>query len=135
MHVTPHVRDYMDKKFTTLHPDMDIHEAIQIFLDQRITGAPVVDKKENLVGILSEKDCLGTIVHGAYSSVPGGGKVRDFMTKEVDTIHPDLDIFTVADRFLNCHYRRLLVMKDKKLVGQITRRDLLRAIQKVKINE
>ena len=135
MHVTPHVSDYMDKKFTTLHPDMDIYEAIQILLEQRITGAPVVDKKENLVGILSEKDCLGTIVHGAYSSVPGGGKVKDYMTEKVDTIHPDLDIFTVADRFLNCHYRRLLVVKDNKLVGQITRRDLLRAIQKVKISE
>ncbi len=135
MHVTPHVRDYMDKKFTTLHPDTDIHDAIQILLDQRITGAPVVDKKENLVGILSEKDCLRTIAHGAYSEVPVGGKVEDYMTKKVDTIHPDLDIFTVADRFLNCSYRRLLVVEDKKLVGQITRRDLLRAIQKVKINE
>ena len=135
MHVTPHVRDYMDKKFTTLHPDIDIHDAIQILLDQRITGAPVVDKKENLVGILSEKDCLRTIAHGAYSEVPVGGKVEDYMTKKVDTIHPDLDIFTVADRFLNCSYRRLLVVEDKKLVGQITRRDLLRAIQKVKINE
>ncbi len=135
MHVTPHVRDYMDKKFTTLHPEMDIHEAIQIFLDERITGAAVVDEKEKLVGILSERDCLGTIVHGAYSSVPGGGKVKDYMTKKVETIHPDLDIFTVADRFLHCHFRRLPVMKDKKLVGQITRRDLLRAIKKVKINE
>ena len=135
MHVTPHVRDYMDKKFTTLHPDMDVHDAIQILLDQRITGAPVVDKKENLVGILSEKDCLRTIAHGAYSDVPIGGKVEVYMTKKVDTIHPDLDIFSVADRFLNCSYRRLLVMEDKKLVGQITRRDLLRAIQKVKINE
>jgi len=57
------------------------------------------------------------------------------MTETVDTIHPDLDIFTVADKFLNCSYRRLLVVEDKKLVGQITRRDLLRAIQKIKIKE
>jgi len=123
----------MDKSFITLHPDMDVHDAIAVLLDQKITGAPVVDNKENLVGILSEKDCLRTLVHGAYSGVPGGGKVEDYMTREVDTIHPDLDIFTVADRFLNCSYRRLLVIKDKKLVGQITRRDLLRAIQKIKI--
>ena len=133
MHVTPHVSDYMDTKFITLHPEMDIHDAIAVLLDQKITGAPVVDNKENLVGILSEKDCLRTLVHGAYSGVPGGGKVEDYMTQEVDTIHPDLDIFTVADRFLNCSYRRLLVIRDKKLVGQITRRDLLRAIQKIKI--
>lgn len=133
MDVTPLVSDYMDKSFITLRPDMDVYDAIAILLDQKITGAPVVDNKENLVGILSEKDCLRTLAHGAYSSVPGGGKVEDYMTREVDTIHPDLDIFTVADRFLNCSYRRLLVVKDKKLVGQITRRDLLRAIRKVKV--
>jgi len=135
MNVTPHVHDFMDKKFTTLRPEMNIFEAIQIFLEKGITGAAVVDKKENLVGILSEKDCLHTIVHGAYSSVPGHGQVKDFMTKDVEAIHPDLDIFTVADMFLNCNFRRLPVMKDKKLVGQITRRDLLRAIQKIKISE
>jgi CBS domain-containing protein len=129
--IMPHVRDFMDKTFTTLTPEMDVYNAIDIMLKGNILGAAVVDKKENLVGVLSEKDCLRTLVHGAYSLLPGG-KVSDFMTKSVDTIHPDLDIFTVADKFLNCNYRRLLVVdKDNKLVGQITRRDLLRVIQKL----
>ena len=134
MSVTPHVREFMDKKFTTLDPDMDVYEAIDTLLANKITGAPVVDKKEKLVGILSEKDCLRTLTHYAYSHFPAG-KVSEYMTREVATIHPDLDIFSVADRFLNCHYRRLLVVEDKKLVGQITRRDLLRAIHKLKENE
>ncbi len=129
--IMPHVHDFMDKTFTTLTPEMDVYNAIDIMLKGNITGAAVVDKKERLVGVLSEKDCLRTLVHDAYSLLPSG-KVSDFMTKSVDTIHPDLDIFTVADKFLNCTYRRLLVVdKDKKLVGQITRRDLLRAIQKL----
>ncbi len=129
--VMPHVRDFMDKTFITLTPDMDVYRAIDILLKGSITGAAVVDHKEKIVGVLSEKDCLRTLVHGAYSSLPGG-KVSDYMTPAVDTIHPDLDIFTVADKFLNCTYRRLLVVdEDNKLVGQITRRDLLRAIQKL----
>ena len=134
VHVAPHVSDYMDKSFITLKPDMDVYKAIQILLDGKITGAGVVDDREYLVGILSEKDCLRTLVHGAYSNLPSG-KVSDYMTKNPVTIHPDLDVFTVADIFLNSTFRRLLVVKEGKLVGQITRRDLLRAIQKIKLTE
>jgi len=129
--VMPNVREFMDKSFITLTPDMDVYRAIDIMLKGGITGAAVVDNKERLVGVLSEKDCLRTLVHGAYSSLPSG-KVSDFMSKDPETIHPDLDVFSVADKFLNSTYRRLLVVdEDKKLVGQITRRDLLRAIQKL----
>ena len=128
--IMPNVREFMDKSYITLTPEMDVYRAIDIMLKGGITGAAVVDHKERLVGVLSEKDCLRTLVHGAYSELPSG-KVSDYMTEEVTTIHPDLDIFTVADKFLNCPYRRLLVVEDGKLVGQITRRDLLRAIQKL----
>lgn len=129
--VMPRVGEFMDKSFITLTPDMDVYKAIDIMLKEGITGAAVLDKKERLVGILSEKDCLRTLVHGVYSSLPGG-KVSDFMSKDPETIHEDLDVFSVADKFLNRTYRRLLVVdEEKKLVGQITRRDLLRVIQKL----
>lgn len=129
--VMPNVREFMDKSFITLTPEMDVYRAIDIMLKGGITGAAVVDNKERLVGILSEKDCLRTLVHGAYSSLPSG-KVSDFMSKDPDTVYADLDVFSVADKFLNCTYRRLLVVdEEKKLVGQITRRDLLRVIQKL----
>ena len=129
--VMPNVRDFMDKSFITLTPEMDVYRVIDIMLKGDITGAAVVDSKEQLVGVLSEKDCLRTLAHGAYSLVPSG-KVSDYMTEKPETIYADLDIFTVADKFLNCSYRRLLVVdEDDRLVGQITRRDLLRAIQKL----
>jgi len=134
MHVTPRVRDYMDKSFITLSPDMDVYQAIDILLKKGITGAGVVDKKGNLLGILSEKDCLRTLVHGAYSVLPSG-VVSDYMTKDVVTISPDLDIFSTADIFFTHVFRRLLVVEGGKLVGQITRRDLLRVIQKIKLKQ
>ena len=134
MHVTPPVSDYMDKSFVTFTPDMDVYRAIDIMIEKKITGAAVVDEKGNLVGVLSEKDCLRTLVHAAYSDLPTG-KVSDFMTVKVVTISPDLDVFSVADKFLKVNHRRLLVVKDNKLVGQITRRDLLRAIQKIKVTQ
>jgi CBS domain-containing protein len=130
--VLPRVRDFMDKSFITLTPDMDVYRAIDIMLKGGITGAAVVDAKEHLVGVLSEKDCLRTLVHDAYSLLPSG-KVSDFMTEKPVTIYADLDIFTVADKFLHSTFRRLLVVdEDNRLIGQITRRDLLRAIQKIR---
>ena len=130
--VLPRVRDFMDKSFITLTPDMDVYRAIDIMLKGGITGAAVVDVKEHLVGVLSEKDCLRTLVHDAYSLLPSG-KVSDFMTEKPVTIYADLDIFTVADKFLHSTFRRLLVVdEDNRLIGQITRRDLLRAIQKIR---
>ena len=129
--IMPNVGEFMDKSFITLTPEMDVYRAIDIMLKGNITGAAVVDNKERLVGVLSGKDCLRTLVHGAYSSLPSG-KVSDFMSEEPETVHADLDIFSVADMFLNRTYRRLLVVdEEKKLIGQITRRDLLRVIQKL----
>ncbi len=126
----PIIRDFMDKKFITFNPDTDVYEVISIMLDKRITGAAVVDKKGKLVGILSEKDCLRTLVHSAYSELPSG-TVKDYMSSPAQPISPDLDIFSVADMFLKKEYRRLPVVKNGELVGQITRRDLLRVIQKI----
>jgi len=130
LNVTPIVRDYMDKSFITFTPDTEVYKAIEIMLDSRITGAAVLDEKERLVGVISEKDCLRTLVHDAYSTLPSG-KVAEFMTKDVITIQPDLDIFTVAEKFLEYKFRRLLVVENDRLVGQITRRDLLRVILKL----
>lgn len=131
VHVMPSVGQFMDKSFITLTPDMDVYKAIDIMLKEGITGAAVLDKKERIVGVLSEKDCLRTLVHGAYSGLPSG-KVSDFMSENPETVHADLDVFSVADKFLHRTFRRLLVVdEDKKLVGQITRRDLLRVIQKL----
>lgn len=132
MDVTPRVRDYMDKSFITLSPDMDVYQAIDIFLKKKITGAAVVDPKKKLLGILSEKDCLRILVHDAYSNLPSG-VVSDYMTKQVVTISPDLDIFSTADMFFTYTFRRFLIVEKDRLVGQITRRDLLRVIQKIKL--
>ncbi len=131
MHDSPSVSEFMDKSFITLKPEMDVYKAIEILLDKKITGAAVVDDKGNLVGVLSEKDCLKTLVYGVYDNLPGG-KVEDYMTKEVVTIPPHLDIVSVASKFMEFTFRRLLVVEGTKLVGQITRRDLLRAIRKMK---
>lgn len=131
MDSTPTVGEFMDKTFITFTPDMDVNKAIDILLEKSITGAAVVDEKKRVVGVLSEKDCLRTLVHDAYSNLPSG-KVQDYMTSPVLHVSPEMDIFAVASVFLKQAFRRLLVIKHGELVGQITRRDLLRVIQKLR---
>ncbi|MGD9898353.1 MAG: CBS domain-containing protein [Calditrichaceae bacterium] len=128
----PTVQDFMDKTFVTLQRDMDVYKAIDVLLTKGITSAVVADDEMKIVGILSEKDCLTLLTRGEYHSLPSG-RVSDFMTEHVVTIPPNTDIFSVADMFLKHFFRRLVVAdQDGKMVGQITRRDLLKIIKAFK---
>ncbi len=125
----PTVRELMDIEFVKLKPDMSVAQAITMLLDNKITGATVVNDSNQVVGLLSEKDCLNVLLHGAYEQMPTG-QVSEYMSTDVETIPPDTDIFKLAELFLKTHYRRYPVVEYGVLVGQITRRDLLRAIHK-----
>jgi len=125
----PIVDDFMDKTFVTLQPDSDVFKAIDILIDSKVTSAVVVDDQNHIVGILSEKDCMTLLTKGAYHTLPTG-RVSDFMTDKVVTIPANTDIFQVADMFLHHFFRRLVVADEENhMIGQITRRDLLRVIK------
>ncbi len=127
----PPIREYMDTHFITVKPDMHVYDAVDLLLDKKLTSVSVVDEKGKLVGILSEKDCLHTLVHSIYEGTPGKN-VSEYMTKDVVTISPETDVFSTAALFLKSTFRRLLILEDEKLVGQVTRRDLLRVIKKLR---
>jgi len=121
-------KDFMATNLVTFHPDMDIMEAVRLLLQHRISGAPVVDLLGNLVGMLSEKDCLKVALDAGYHG-DWGGRVDEYMNPEVQTIDADTSILDVARSFIEGRYRRYPVMKENRLVGQISRRDVLRALQ------
>ncbi len=128
----PTVQDFMDKTFVTLQRDMDVYKAIDVLLTKGITSAVVADAEMKIVGILSEKDCLTLLTKGEYHSLPSG-RVSDFMTEHVVTIPPNTDIFSVSDLFLKHFFSRMVVADlYGKMVGQITRRDLLKIIKAFK---
>lgn len=122
------VRDYMATRLITLSPDEEVFHAINTFLENRISGAPVVDDCGELVGILSESDCLKSVLAASYHQEQVG-LVEDFMCTTLETISPEADIVSVAEIFIDKNRRRLPVVEDGKLVGQISRRDLLRAMK------
>lgn len=124
------VKDYMADHLVTFTPDMDLQAAVDALLEKGISGAPVIDKLGNIVGILSERDCLKVTLNASYYGEKIG-KVADFMTTQVKTIEIDTSILEVAKLFLEHPYRRYPVVDDNRLVGQISRRDVLRALQRL----
>ncbi len=124
------VRDYMTRHLVTFRSDTDLFTAINRLLEHRISGAPVVDSQGHLIGLLSEGDCLRGILSGAYyESVGGTVTVSGYMTTEVETISPEADIIEVSERFLRGRRRRFPVVEHGRLVGQISRHDVLRAVK------
>lgn len=120
------VADYMARKLVTFTPDTNVVEAMGVLLDKRISGAPVVDADGALVGILSEADVMEVVIQDSYYN-ESAGIVADYMKSDVETVDPDTDIYSLAERFRQQHRRRYPVVKNGKLVGQISRRDVLRA--------
>jgi CBS domain-containing protein len=117
----------------TFRPDQSIQEAIEIILDKRISGAPVLDEHRHLVGNLSEKDCLRIIVDQALHNLPvEDKKVSDYMSTKVYTFSPTTNVVEAAIEFLNSPIRRYAVVKNGALIGEISRREILRAAQNIK---
>jgi len=126
------VKDYMSGKLVTFKPDTDILDAIHTLVNRQITGAPVVDDHGTLVGMLSEFDCLDVVLAAAYHGHPGG-PVSQLMTADVETVDADMSIIDLAELFKASGFRRYPVMKDNRLVGQISRKDVLRALGKLSV--
>ena len=124
----PVVRDHMDRYVGTLRPETDILDAVGFLLEKHVTGAPVVDRSGRLVGIITEKDCLRLVAAGVGGDVPRGS-VATYMTPNPETVPPDMDVYYAAGLFLTRDFRRFPVVEDGKLVGTITRFDILRAIR------
>jgi CBS domain-containing protein len=124
----PVVKDYMTTKLINIVHNQPVYDAIKTLLSNRISGAPVVDESGKLVGVLSEKDCLRIFANGSFHNLPASN-VADYMSKIVTTVSPDTDVFTAADIFLKHTFRRLPVMDGDNLVGIISRRDVLKAVQ------
>ncbi len=128
------VQDFMNTNLITFKPETELFEAIKVFSQHSVSGAPVVNDRGEMVGLLSESDCLKGILSYTYHEEEHGGLVADFMTTEVETINVDADIITISDRFIKERRRRFPVLKGGKLVGQISRKDVLRAVTEFVIN-
>lgn len=128
------ISDYMTTNLITASPEADLLSVVDKLIEYGISGMPVVENGK-LLGMVSEHDCLNAILKGTYQGEVGG-RVREVMTHEVDTLALDSDVFEAAEHFMKQGRRRLPVVDTQgKLVGQISRCDVLRAVRAYEIPE
>ena len=124
------LRDYMLANPVRVRPEDNLLDAMQVIIDNKVSGVCVVDNEQSLVGILSELDCLRAALGAIYNNT-NIGEVSEFMaTDNLVVAHPNEDIVDVAQDMLLKNKRRRPVVEDGKLIGQITCRQLLAAVKK-----
>ena len=127
------ITKYMAKNLITFKRDTEINEVIDILLEKKIAGAPVLNENNEIIGVIDDKDCLHVLVDSVYHNLPIRKRIVDtYMTDVYKTISIDSDIVDVANEFLKSTFKRFLVVNHNgKLMGQISRSDILKAIQEV----
>jgi CBS domain-containing protein len=122
-------KDVMRTRLVTLDPTTDVFEGIKTLVKNKISGAPVVDKTGRLLGVFSEKCSMQVVIDAAYEGLPTN-KISAFMDLDPQTVNEDTGLLTIANVFLITPRRRLPVLRDGILVGQISRRDVISAASK-----
>ena len=120
------VSDIMKRNLVVFSPNDSIFDVMKKFVKYKISGGPVLNKNGKIVGVISEADCMKEISDSRYFNMPILDKrVKNFMEKNVDTIKSSTSIFDAASRFYNTSRRRFPVVENQKLVGQISRKDIV----------
>lgn len=124
-------RDCMTKSLVVFRKSQTVRDAIQILLHRRISGGPVIDDDDRLLGMVSEMDCLQALASGAYDNEPFelSRLVGEVMRTDCITIEPSADVYTMVQLFAEHAIRRLPVVAEQRVVGQVSRRDILTAIE------
>lgn len=121
------VRDIMLTKPVMFTSDKDLLDAVCVLVNRRISGAPVVDERGNLIGLLTERDFLRAALVAGYHG-ERGGCVGDHMSRDVEAVNADDSLLDVATRFIETKRRRYPVIEDNRVVGVVVRRDVLRTV-------
>lgn len=129
----PTASDIMTRALVALTAEMPILDAVRVLLKYQISGAPVIDEEGRLTGICTEFDCLRVLSSGVFYDDDHGGEgtVAHSMSTDCHAVESHQDIYALAQLFLDQRVQRLPVVEDGRLVGQISRRDVLRAMVEV----
>jgi CBS-domain-containing membrane protein len=122
------VQDYMNKRPVKFSPQMPIAQAVEALLASQQSGGPVIDAAGNLIGFLSEQDCLKQMLDSTYYREQIA-HVEDVMVTEVTPVSPNDSILELTARFVKDGYKMYPVIDDSGcLIGVINRSDVLYAI-------
>jgi CBS domain-containing protein len=123
----------MTTNLITFKPDQSVQEVVESLIKYKISGGPVVNDRNELVGIISEGDCLKQLSESRYYNMPlEHDNVKKRMATNVETIDGNMDVFDAANKFLQSKIRRFPIVENGKLVGQISQKDILKAALQLK---
>ncbi len=126
--MTMTVADIMTTKLVTFKPEDNLFDVMGEFIQHAISGGPVLDANGNLVGIISERDCLNVIMQTTLDDGPPA-TVDDHMSRKVVALPSDASVIAAAETFMRFPIRRIpIVDRKRKLLGQVSRRNVLQAI-------
>jgi CBS-domain-containing membrane protein len=127
------VSDYMTTNLITFKAEDSLDHVIEQLINYKISGGPVINEKNELIGIISETDCIKHISESKYYNMPSdtNNTVGKYMVRDVDTIDKNMNIFDAAFKFISSHRRRFPVIENGKLIGQLSQKDVLKAAMKV----
>lgn len=125
------VKDYMVGDRLVFRPDTPLLHAVHTLLKHGLSGAPVVDDDDRPIGFLSERDCLKAALTASYYE-ENAGLVREHMSHEVHAIGAESTLIDAIQSFLTRQLRCLAVIESGRVIGQISRRDILAALEKLR---
>ncbi len=124
---TMRVRDFMANRYATVKPEHSLAAAVRVILEYHQSAAPVVDDQQQLIGLLSEADCMrATLVEGYFNE--GVALVKDQMTIDAEFVSADDELASVSEVFLKNNRRMMPVVDAGVLVGILSRKDILNAL-------
>ena len=125
------VRDVMMQKLVTVGPELSVSKGIETLLDEDVSSLLIVDGNERLVGLVTESVLLVAALDPQLRSDP----ISLHMERKFVSVGPDDPVGQVVEKFLLHRVRHFPVVKKHKLVGVVTRRELMRALlgQKVEV--
>lgn len=120
------IKPVMTREVITVTPKTPVYEALNLFLKHEISGMPVVNEQDNVVGILSEKDVMEILID---KNLDEKKFVEDYMSTDVTSFSEETDAVDICRFFVRSNIRRVPIVKDGKLVGIVSRRDIVKIIQ------
>ena len=119
----------MTKGVVVVKENTPIYEAIEALVDNKVSGLPVVDEGNNLVGVLSEWDVLELLTD---HEIKKDTQVKDYMTKEVISFEENDSAIDVCEFFKKSNKRRVPIVRDHQLIGIVSRHDLIKLILQIR---
>ncbi len=120
----PKAKDAMTKNPMTVRAETSVAEVIQLLLEHHVSGVPVVDEHGFPVGIISEFSLLQVLEEPGIQDRP----VAEFMTTSVLSVDEEDSLKVVVEKLRSFRIRRMPVLRDGRITGIVSRRDLLRFV-------